>query len=385
MVRQFTALYVHVPFCAAKCGYCAFYSVAGASPELRQRYLERLERELAAHEAECAAMDSAYVGGGTPSFLSAGELDALLGALREHVELREGAEFTVECNPDSLTSDKVDVLVARGVNRVSLGVQSFCERLRETIGRGGSLDGLQTVLDALKRGGTANIGMDLIYAIPGQTLQDWRSDLRRACAAGIRHLSTYELTVEEGARLARCQRGGLARRRSGDLSQGKARPVGEELAAAMWRAAAEVAAEHGLARYEVSNLAQPGCECRHNDAVWHGGTYLGVGPAASSFDGDVRRTNPRDLAAWLNGAAPEEDRLPPEARAAEILAFGLRTVRGWTQQEFLDRTGFDYVGLRGRILAELSAEGLLDLTPEAVRPTDRGLLFADHVARRLLS
>jgi len=369
MTRPFTSLYVHVPFCAAKCDYCAFYSIPGASTKLRRRYLERVAAEMAASAPLCARMQSIYVGGGTPSFLALEELETLLSSVRAQVPTAVGTEFTVECNPDSLTPAKVAVLARHGVNRVSLGIQSFNPKLRRTIGRRGSLEGLAQALEALKANGLTNVGMDLIYAIPGQTLEDWRSDLCRSVKAGVQHISTYELTAEEGAR----------------LSEGKLPPADEALCVAMWEEAAEATAPAGFRRYEVSNLARPGYECRHNSEIWHGETYLGVGPAASSFDGDVRRTNRTDLEAWLSGAAPEEDRLPPESRAAEILALGFRTTKGWTREEFRSRTGFDYVELRGELLAELAREGLLEIDgSDAIRPTARGLLFADHVARRLV-
>lgn len=369
MMRPFTSLYVHVPFCAAKCDYCAFYSIPGASAALRQAYLKRLAAELAASAPLCAQMQSIYVGGGTPSFLTVKELEALLSSVLAHVSLATAAEFTVECTPDSLTAAKVGVLARHGVNRVSLGIQSFSPKLRRTIGRRGSLDSLARTLELLRANGITNIGMDLIYAIPGQTLGDWRSDLCRAIGAGVQHLSTYELTVEEGARLGR----------------GRLPPVDEELSVAMWEEAAEVTSRAGLRRYEVSNLARPGYECRHNSEIWHGGTYLGVGPAASSFDGEVRRANRADLEAWLEGAAQEEDHLLPPARAAEILALGLRTTRGWTQEEFLSHTGVDYLELRAEALRELARDGLLEVQAGGViRPTSRGLLFADRLARRLL-
>jgi oxygen-independent coproporphyrinogen-3 oxidase len=393
MRGEFRALYVHVPFCAAKCDYCAFYSIPAASTELRSAYLVRVSDQLAEAAGQCAALTTVYVGGGTPSVLTPDELDALLTMLHAHVSLAEGAEFTVECNPESLTPDKVAILARHGVNRVSLGVQSFEPRLRAVIGRRTSLAGLDEALAALRAGGIGNIGMDLIYAIPGETLEDWRADLRRACEAGVRHLSTYELTVEEGTRLGKRQRaegGGQKSEGKRQKAKGKRQKAegkgdsAEELAVAMWEAAEEVAGEFGLRRYEVSNLAQPGFECRHNDAVWHGATYLGVGPAASSFDGEVRWTNPADLGAWLAGAPPVEDPLPPEARAAEVLGFGLRTVRGWAREEFLGRTGFDYAELRRQALAELAADGLLEMSGDVLRPTRRGLLFADRVARRLL-
>lgn len=367
-VRRFESLYIHVPFCTAKCDYCAFYSVAGADAALRRSYLARRSAELAAGAHICAPLDSVYVGGGTPSVLNADELAELFSRVHELADLAPGAEVTVECNPDSLTPAKVAVLAAHGVNRVSLGVQSFRAPMRRALGRRGSLDGLEANLTALRDAGIRNVGMDLIYAIPGQTIEDWRADLREACAAGVRHLSTYELTAEEGSRLAPDDVAG----------------VPEELAVRMWHMAAQEAAAAGLERYEVSNLARPGCECRHNRHVWHGGTYLGCGPAASSFDGEMRWANPPDLDRWLRDEPAEQDRLPPPQRAAELLGIGLRTVEGWTAREFRERAGADYRALAGATLEDLAREGLLVLTDEAVRPTTRGLLFADLVARRLL-
>lgn len=368
MVRPFTSLYVHVPFCEAKCDYCAFYSVDDATAELRRAYLRGIEREIRTALPRCASMESLYVGGGTPSALPAEEMDALLGLVRARLELAQGAEFTVECNPNSLAPAKVEVLARHGVNRVSMGVQSFEPRLRRVIGRRGGLDNLQVALDALRAAGIANIGLDLIYAIPGESVEDWARDLAKASALAPRHVSTYELTVEEGTPLGRR----------------KLPPAPEELSLEMWRLAGHVLAETGVRRYEVSNLAQPGCECRHNMDVWHGATYLGCGPAAAGFDGEARWANARSLSRWLDGAPPEEDRLPPLKRAAELLGLGLRTVRGWRRDEFRERTGMDYADMRGEILQELAARGLLELAEDCVRPTEQGLLFADYVADRLM-
>jgi len=368
MPREFTSLYVHVPFCQARCDYCAFYSIPGAPPEARQAYLAGIDRELTDHAPQCASLDSVYVGGGTPSALTEDELEALLGTVRERMQLKPDAEFTVECNPESLGRGKAEVLAAHGVNRVSMGVQSFDPELRQTIGRSGGLDGLDDQLGALHEHGIGNIGMDLIYAIPGQTLDQWRTDLRRVCAGGVSHVSTYELTVHEGTVLA-CRK--------------LPRP-GDDLSVNMWRVAAEEAGRAGFRRYEVSNLSRPGRECRHNADIWHGATYLGVGPAASSFDGETRWTNVEDLHGWLDGAEPDPDPLPPPKRAGELLGVGLRTVRGWNRDEFLSRVGIDFMRLRGAELRELADQGLLVLTDDAVRPTERGLLFADMVARRLL-
>ena len=368
MAERFTALYVHVPFCAAKCDYCAFYSVAGAPSELRRAYRERIERELASVARRCDSLDSIYVGGGTPSSLDVQELRRLLEAIRRTFDLTPGAEFTVECNPGSVSEPKADALAEAGVNRVSLGVQSFRPHLLRAVGRRAGPFDLEHVLDALRGRGIVNLGVDMIYAIPGQTMAEWREDVERACALGISHLSAYELTLHEGTPLA----------------EPGVQAADEDLAVEMWHAVADVAGRAGLRRYEVSNLAVPGQECRHNQDVWHGRAYVGCGPAASSFDGELRWTNPSDLRRWLDDAPPERDPLPRPRRAAELLALGLRTVRGWGRHEFRARTGFDYLSLRGDVLTRLAAEGLILLADDGVRPTERGLLFADMMERSLL-
>ena len=365
---MFTSLYVHVPFCARKCDYCAFYSIAGGGADVQRAYLRRLSAEFADRAGECSALESVFVGGGTPTLLAVAELSELLGAVHGSFELGPGCEVTVECNPDTLTAAKIDVLAALGVNRVSLGVQTFFERHRRTLGRSGSLDGLAAAVSGLRGAAIANLGFDLIYAIPGQTPAEWGEDLRRAAESGVQHVSAYELTVEEGSRLA---------------AEGVT-PVAPGLAADMWEAAETVLDPFGFRRYEVSNLARPGWECRHNLGTWRGATYLGCGPAASSYDGVDRWQNPADLNAWLAGTAPEVDRLQAAERAAEVLAFGLRTVDGWTPELFRTATGLDYCELRGEAIGTLVADGLLEFTPSCLRPTRRGLLFADTVAERLL-
>ena len=368
MPPMFTSLYIHVPFCARKCGYCAFYSIAGAGADLRRAYLRRLSFEFAAGARECGPLESVFVGGGTPTLLARSELSDMLGAVHGTFALAPGCEITVESNPDTLTQDKIDVLARRGVNRVSLGVQTFFETHRRTLGRSGSLDGLGAAVSALRAASVRNLGLDLIYAIPGQTLGEWEDDLRRAAEHGVEHVSTYELTMEEGSRLA---------------AEGVT-PVVPGLAADMWEAAETVLEPFGFRLYEVSNLARPGRECLHNLSIWRGAKYLGCGPAASSYDGVDRWQNVADLEAWLAEAAPEVDHLPAENRAAEILAFGLRTVDGWTPEVFRTATGVGYGELRGEAIDGLVADGLLELTPSRLHPTRRGLLFADTVAERLL-
>ena len=362
----YESLYVHVPFCAAKCDYCAFYSLPGASAGLRGRYLDRLREELPAVGG--APLASVFVGGGTPSALSDGDLDGLLGMVRDHCRLAPGCEWTVEANPDSLTPGKIEILARHGVNRVSLGVQSFVPRLRRAIGRRGEIGALAETLARLREAGIRRQNLDLIFAIPGQSLAEWRDDLARVADLGAEHVSAYALTVEEGTRLA----------------AGTVAPADDDAFAAMWDACDEVLGQAGIRRYEISNFARPGAECRHNLAIWHGATYLGCGPAATSFDGTNRWTQPSSLDAWLEGAAPETDLLSPRDRACEILAFGFRTVAGWQWREFGERTGFAAMDLRGERLEELVRDGLLAPSGDGMAPTPAGLLLNDSVVSALL-
>jgi len=300
--------------------------------------------------------------------LSPRDLAELLGGVRRAFRLGTGAEFTVECNPETLSADKAAVLAEYGVNRVSLGVQSFFPELRRVLGRRGTPADAVTAVVHLRAAGIDNLGGDLMYGIPGQTTEMWRRDLVRTCELGVSHLSAYELTIEEGSRLARA---------------GTSSPA-SELAVDCWEIAGSVAADFGLVRYEVSNLARPGAECRHNMDVWYGGTVLGCGPAACSFDGAARFSNPPDLHRWLRSSHREADVLSPAGRAREILAFGLRTVDGWSLSRFRDRTGFDAMALCAGEIRGLAAEGLLVVEPDCLRPTERGLLFADTVAERII-
>ena len=368
MDRHFSSLYVHVPFCAAKCHYCDFYSVPAPDTAARKAYLERLRAEFRENARFCTGLDSAFLGGGTPSCLQPEELTELLAAIHESFTFSEAAEFTCECNPESPSERKIEILAGAGVNRVSLGIQTFNDKHRQTLGRQGDLSNLRTAVAALRHCCVQNINFDLINAIPGQTLAEWTSDLQQACDWGVGHLSTYALTLAEGSRLSRS---GLT-------------PAGPDVAAQMWEHTDTLVRSAGLERYEVSNLAKPGLECRHNLDVWHGGTYLGCGPSAASFDGCSRWTNPGTIGQWLNRAPRLEDRLAPEARAAEILAFGCRTARGWTRAQFHARTGFDFMAIRGEAIADLVGDELLHTADDVLRPTRKGLLFADLIAERLL-
>lgn len=365
------SLYIHVPFCqGGKCDYCAFYSIPDAETALHRRYLERLEAELAANAAQCEPLRSVFIGGGTPSALGADDLARLCSAVKANFTLLPDCEWSSEANPESLTPEKLAVLRAGGVNRISLGIQSFQETRRRLIGRRGDLARLPELVTEIRRMGFTALNFDLIYAIPGETPAAWAEELRRALEFRPEHLSCYSLIRESGTP--------LARRLTAEAD--------EELFLSCWRLNDEILGGAGLQRYEISNFAAENRQCRHNFEIWHGQTYLGCGPAAVSFDGVDRPANPADLDAWLAGAAPEHDLLPAAARRRELLAFGFRTVQGWQWQELQAVTGFSREQLLEiPAIQQLIESGWLTQDDAGIRATPDGLLCNDLILEALLA
>lgn len=359
-------LYIHVPFCRGKCGYCAFYSHPEPESRLAEAWLKRIRKDLRDHEEELQEVHTVYFGGGTPSLLPPETLRELFGAVARHARLVPGAEVTMEATPETVTPERC-AAAAGFVNRVSMGVQSFDPELLKNAGRRAMAPG--TVERALelwrKEGGIGNPGIDLMFGLPGETLRMWEEDLRKAVSLGVRHISAYSLMMEEGTPLAET---GYA--------------PDEPLCADMWETAGCFLAEHGFPRYEISNYAEEKSEARHNQNIWHGETYLGLGPSAAGFDGIDRQTEAPSLDRWLAGEPPEHDTIPRPARVREIFIMGLRTVRGWAPGEFLHVTGEapDFPEL-----AEAERRGLIERGPGgAVRPTAKGLAFWNDLGEMLL-
>lgn len=369
--QAFSSLYIHVPFCNSKCGYCAFYSIVGGARNTRSAFLSALAGEACGYQKMCSPLSSVYIGGGNPTCLSEGELESVFQTVEKHFTRAPACEVTCESNPETLDEDKIAVIADYGVNRISLGIQSFDEQVRRVLRRAGTLAHLDNIISKIRDAGIENVNLDLIYGAPGQTVETWREDLLRAVEYGVTHISTYELTPEEDAHL---------------FSPGSLSPEEEEeRLVAMWEEADKILSADGYFRYEVSNHAMPGGECRHNQDCWHGRPYLGLGPAASSFDGRKRWRNVADLTAWRDGEIPEIDDLPEEQRALEIFAFGLRTTSGWEEEFLKQQTGYDFSSLPCRkALERLASEGLIKLNPGRCIPTNNGLLFADYIVNTIL-
>ncbi|MFA6714223.1 MAG: radical SAM family heme chaperone HemW [Victivallaceae bacterium] len=367
-------IYIHVPFCKHKCDYCGFYSEANPAPVRIRKYLDKLENKLENLSLD-KPVQTLFFGGGTPSLLSHDELQRLNVMVKKHIPLNSNTEISMECNPETLDSERLRI-IKQMVNRVSIGVQAFSNSFLRVLGRSSSEDHIRKALQLAQGCNFDNLSIDLIYGIPGQTSEKWLTGLELAVKSGINHISCYSLTVEEGSKL-----GGKIE----DFA-----PIEDDQTAEMWVKTGDYLAEHGLDRYEVSNYAKPGAECRHNVNIWHGQAYLGLGPAASSFDGRDRWTEPASLDDWLADREPERDFIEPEYRMIEIFIVGLRTVEGWTREYWEKIPLQDLLNVEWQTMVEKAVKvkksypDLLDVSPKVIRLTPKGLLFWNTIAEAWL-
>lgn len=364
------AAYLHVPFCAHRCGYCDFTLLAGRD-DLAGEYLRAMELELRQLERP-REVDTLFFGGGTPTHLAESELARLLDLVREWFRLAPGGEFSVEANPARLTDEKLRLLAEAGVNRVSLGVQSFDEGLLKLLERDHREAEILNAVARLQQR-FENVSLDLIFALPGQTLAHWRETLRRAVELRPVHLSTYGLTFEKGTAF-------WSRREKGAIQQ-----LPDGLERDMYAAAMDDLAAAGFEQYEISNFARPGFRCRHNQTYWRALPYFGFGPGAARYINGRRESNHRSTTTWIkrvlagqSGVAISEE-LAPEHRAREAIVLGLRQLDGIRRDEFQTLTGFDLDALAGETIAREVAAGRIEDFGEGIRITHEGRFFADPV------
>lgn len=364
------AAYLHVPFCAHRCGYCDFTLVAGRD-DLANDYLRAMETELGQLERP-REVDTLFFGGGTPTHLAEDQLAQLLELAHEWFRLTPGYEFSVEANPNGLSNEKLRLLAEAGVNRISLGVQSFDEGLLKLLERDHSE---ADILDAVTRlqQRFENVSLDLIFALPGQTLAHWRETLRLAVELQSTHLSTYGLTFEKGTAF-------WSRREKGAIAQ-----LPNELERDMYAATMDDLAAAGFEQYEISNFARPGFRCRHNQTYWRALPYFGFGPGAARYLRGRRESNHRSTTTWIkrvlagqSGAAMSEE-LTPEHRAREAIVLGLRQLDGIRRDEFRTLTGFDLDSLAGETIRREVAAGRIEDFGDGIRITRDGRFFADPV------
>lgn len=388
-----TSLYVHVPFCAQKCNYCAFYSEA-SNGELINRYVRALLREMELVAADLRPR-TIFFGGGTPSLLTLRQWEQILETM-QRLNLTGAEEWTIECNPATVSLDKARLLRSYGVNRISMGVQSLNETLLDRLGRIHSREMVFKSFDILRTAGFENVNIDLMFAIPGQTLEVWRETLAEATALGSEHLSSYEVIYEEDTPL-------YAQLKAGEFD------VDEDLACAMYEELIAHATKAGLQQYEIANFARQvrasnselgtrspepftpaAFACKHNVNYWRGGSFYGLGPSATGYVRGVRTKNWSNTQLYCEQlekgrrAIESSEELPPRARAGEIAAFGLRMNIGWPFEHFQKVTGWDLRREWSSEMEELVAKGWGSTDTRGFQLTPTGLRFADAAAEMFL-
>jgi oxygen-independent coproporphyrinogen III oxidase len=386
-IRPVASLYVHVPFCARKCEYCAFFSEASNGAVIH-RYVNGLIREL-----ELVAPDlkprTVFFGGGTPSLLNLDQWRAILGAM-ERLNLLGAEEWTIECNPATVSLDKARLWRSHGVNRLSMGVQSLNENLLDRLGRVHSREMVFKSFDTLREAGFDNLNVDLMFAIPGQTLEVWQETLDEAIGLGSEHLSSYEVIYEEDTPL-------FEQLKAGQFS------VDEDLACAMYEELIHRATAGGFIQYEIANFAKgrpesgdgadpaiPFRACRHNVNYWRGGSYYGLGPSAAGYVRGLRTKNWSNTTLYCEQlekgrrALEWQEELAPLKRAGETAAFGLRMNAGWAFDPFQRTTGYDLRLEWKTEIEQLIHHGWGRLDEQRFRLTAKGLRFADAAAELFL-
>lgn len=367
------AVYVHVPFCTHRCGYCNFTVTAGRD-DLQAAYLGAIQAEIDATPG--GEVDSIFFGGGTPTRLAPELLARLCRLVADRFPPAVGCEWTVEANPGDIDDRVAEVIAAEGVTRVSLGVQSFSPRKLAALERDHRADQIAAAVELLRP--FAQVAIDLIFAAPEETVADWEADLNAAIALRPDHISTYGLTFEKGTQF-------WSRLRRGEMME-----VAETPQAEMYEAAIDRLTAAGYEHYEVSNFARWGARCRHNEVYWSGGEYHAFGPGAARHLEGRRETNHRSLFTYLKrmaaGASPvaESEQLDPLDKARELLVFALRRTAGVSRAWLAERAGGSVEQLAGPVVARFVAAGLLADDGETIRLTRRGLLVSDSLWPELL-
>ena len=367
--------YIHIPFCRHRCGYCNFTLVAGRD-YLIERFLNAIEKEIGWLDRRYE-LDTLFLGGGTPTHLSPHQLDRLGNIIRSKFSLADAAEVTSECNPNDLTRAVGDALAKIGVNRISMGVQSFNAEKLKRLERDHNRSDIESAVSVARKI-KADVSLDLIFAGPDETLNEWEQDLNQAIEMQPDHLSTYELTFEKGTQFW------------SRLQHGKLHEANEDLRAEMYLLAIEQLGQNGFTQYEVSSFAKRNHKCQHNLAYWTGDPYFAFGPGASRFIDGVRETNHQSTMQYLKlieaGDSPVADRekLEPLAAAKERLAIGLRMVDGIAEDDFLQRTGFSVASILGTLGTTLIENNLLHHSGDRWKLTQQGRLVCDGIASEIV-
>ena len=374
MQKKPTSAYVHIPFCTQICYYCDFSKVFIKNQPV-DSYLEHLLQEF--HSYDIQKLRTLYIGGGTPTALSAPQLEVLLDGLTKNLDLSALEELTIEANPGDLDADKIAVLQNSAVNRVSLGVQTFDDKMLKKIGRSHTEKDIYENIDRLKLAGFDNISIDLIYALPGQTMEQVKDNVAKAIALDIPHMSLYSLILENHTVF-------MNRMRRGKLPLPK-----EELEAEMFEYIIAELERAGFEHYEISNFSKQGFESRHNLMYWDNAEYYGIGAGASGYVDGVRYKNHGPIRHYLKAveegsARINEEHLSQKEQMEEEMFLGLRKKSGVSMARFEEKFERSFQELYGDIVKDLIQQGLMQVDGDRVRMTKRGLFLGDTVAERFI-
>lgn len=373
------SLYIHIPFCVRKCHYCGFYSTT-YSPQASEPFIAALDAEVSAclPEFEMRVFDNIYIGGGTPTALSFQEIEKVLTVTRQFNVSKE-AEFTIEVNPNSLSMNHLAVCREQGVNRISLGVQSFDDRLLKVLGRSHTAKQAVDAFKLARTAGIKNLSVDLIFGIPGQTLEQWHKDLEHVRVLDPEHLSVYSLSIDNGSEF------------NEQAEKGTFILPDDETTAALYETATEKLEQAGFVQYEVSNFSKPGFACRHNMNYWNRGEYLGLGPGAWSFINNIRRHNIADVGEYARrlrvgqSVCEGSETVNSGEAATEMVMLALRTSRGLDLERYCREFGSDAFARLMVRTKQLQRSDLLIQNKGRIRLTRRGFLVSNEVLNRLCS
>lgn len=370
-------LYIHIPFCKQRCNYCAFYS--STLYNIREEYVAALTKELLLRKdyAHGKAIETIYFGGGTPSTLSIEQLQRICSTIYSAYPVTNSPEVTIECNPDDLTPEFLEALRPLPFNRISMGVQSFNDAQLRRLGRRHTAEGARTAVGNARKAGYTNISIDLMFALPGSTPQQWQEDLDSAIALKPQHLSAYNLMYEEGTPLYRA------------LCNGNITELSEEENLEQFRMLIESMKKAGYRHYEISNFALPGYESRHNSSYWNDTPYIGCGAAAHSYNGTEREWNIADIKEYIKGIESgnrkfEIEHLSEEERYNDTILTRLRTAEGlpleWMRDKFSEKLNSYML----RTIEKEIALGNLQENNGQVSLTEKGIFISDAVIRELI-
>ena len=371
-------IYIHIPFCKSKCAYCGFYSLP--SLKLKDRFLEAVKEEIVQRKGYLNGenVNTIYFGGGTPSLLSIAEIESLLHLINTTYSIAENPEITLEANPDTLSLDYLEGLRQLGINRLSIGIQSFFDNDLKYLSRRHDSQHARQCIEWAKQAGFSNISIDLIYGLPTSNAEQWNRNLDLFFALGLPHLSAYALTLEPNAILTK------------QIEQGKVPPVNEEDALRDYEILCQRAAENGYLHYEISNFCRRGMHSKHNASYWFGTPYAGFGPSAHSFDGASRQWNVSSVEKYcarvpepVEGPDIEKESLSPEQLYDEYVMLRLRTHWGIDLKYMKREMGERFFTYCEKQAQPLIAQGRLSQTREFLYLTDQQMLFADGVAEEL--